>query len=163
MAAVETVEDPRGERGAEVLVERRHGTWLDAALPPGAHRVLGAVAHRFDERRELAEVVGAVRVAHHDVLAANVGDGVDVGAAQPAAGGVQDPGSALQGQLWCCVVGAVNDQDLAAHARIAQPLVAPGDEVLDGDLLVDGRHEDRDLGLGLVVLRHQQRDLGVGR
>ena len=42
-----------------------------------------------------------------------------------------------------------------------EALVAPRDELGDRDLLVEGRHHDGDLGIGLVVVRHEQHDIGI--
>ena len=51
-------------RRAEVAVQRRHRPRLDVAAEARAHDELGAAAELLDERRQLAEVVGAVAVAH---------------------------------------------------------------------------------------------------
>jgi hypothetical protein len=99
MAAVETVEDPRGGGRAEIAMQSRHRSRLDRALPARAHRVLGAAAHGVDEWGELAEVVGAVGVAHDHVLAAHIRQCVDVGPAESSPGGLEDTCPALEGKL----------------------------------------------------------------
>ena len=53
----------------------------------------------------------------------------------------------------CPVARAVDDEDLADDARLLEALLAPVDEVADGQLLVGRRNDDRELGLGDVVLR----------
>src|SRR5262249_33532034 len=48
------------------------------------------------------------------------------------------------GDLGGAVGRGVDDQDLAAHARLRESLLAPVDELADRDLLVEARHDDRD-------------------
>src|ERR1017187_7988521 len=72
---------------AEVAMQCRHRLWFDVAAESRAHDVLGPLAKLLDKRFDFAEVVGAIRVSHDDVLAADVRDGVDIGPAQAALGG----------------------------------------------------------------------------
>ena len=69
VAREEPVEDPRRDRRPEVAVQRRHRAGLDGAPQARAHDELVALAELLDERLELAEVVGAVGVAHDHVTA----------------------------------------------------------------------------------------------
>ncbi len=137
-------------------MEERHRARLDRAPPARAHHELVALAEALDERAELPEVVGAVRIAHQDVAAADVGHGVDVRAPEPAARRLQDAGSVRERDLCGASVGAVDDQDLAVHPRLLQALLAPVDELADRQLLVERRDHDRELGLVDVVLGNEQ-------
>ena len=83
-------------------MQRRHRARLDVAAEPRAHDELGAGAELLHERRQLAEVVGAVAVAHQDVLAADVRQRVDVGAPEAALRRAQHARAARQRQLGRC-------------------------------------------------------------
>ena len=158
-----TVEDPRGEGRTEVSVQRRHRARFDVALEPRAHDVLVAGPELLDERRELPEVVRAVGVSHHHIVATNEREGVDVGAPEPALGRAQHPRPARQGALRRFVRAAVDDQDLAAHAGVGQALLAPPHELIDRDLLVERRDDDRQLGIADVIVWDQQLNFGRPR
>jgi hypothetical protein len=156
VTAVQTVQDPgRGWR-AEVPMQSGHRSWLDRTLPARAHRVLGAAAHRVDEGRELAEVVGAVGVTHDHVLAAHVRQGVEVGAAESALGGLEDTRPASQSELGCAVRRTVDNEHLAHGAGSTQPFVAPSDEFRDGEFFVHRRDKDGHLGRLDVVCRYRE-------
>ena len=67
---VEEIEEARQERVADVPVEPRHRSRMDA-VHPVAHDEVGTPVELGDEARDLGEVVGQVRVRHHDVVAAS--------------------------------------------------------------------------------------------
>src|SRR6516164_6956623 len=98
-ASEKDVQRPGRDRGAEVLVEPGHRPGLDRTAIPGAHRVLVAFPQRLDEQADSPEVVGAVRVPHDHVAAADVWQGVDVGATESTPWGAQDAGTTLERDL----------------------------------------------------------------
>ena len=140
-------------------MQRRHGAGRDRALEARAHDELGAGAERLDERPDLAEIVGAVGVAHDDEAAADERDRVDVGAAEAAPRHLEHAGAARLGDLGGAVGRAVDDQDLDPRAARRDALPAPVDEAADGDLLVERRDQDGDLGIGHVVRRGEEADV----
>src|SRR5450759_1876538 len=156
VTAVHDVEDPCRNRGAEVAVQRRHRPRLDASLPSRPHHELIAFTKLLQERGQLPEVVGAVGVAHEDVLAANERERVDVGSAKPTARSPQHARSVLEGDLSGPIAPAVDDHDLAGDSRAGQTLPAPLDEVTNHGLFIESRDDDGDLGLGHIVIRQQQ-------
>ena len=68
-----------------------------------------------------------------------------------------------QRQLGGAVGGAVDDENLADRAGVLEALATPGHEVGDGELLVDRRDHDGDLGILDVVRGAQQLHIGVFR
>ncbi len=159
--AEDDVQDRGRHRRSEVAVERRHRPRLDEAGETRAHDELGAPPELLDERPKLAEVVGAVGVAHDHIAAADEGERIDVGAPEAPLGRAQHARAAGQRQLGRAVAAAVDDQDLPDHAGLLHPLVAPGDEVGDGQLFVQRRDDDRQLRLRDVVGREQELDVGI--
>ena len=151
LAAEDDVQDPRRDRRAEVAVQRRHRAGLDVAAEARAHDELVAVAELLDERRELAEVVRAVAVAHDDVLAADVRERVDVRPTEAALRRRSTRAPRGERDLGRAIRRAVDDQDLADHAGLREALLAPVDEVADRELLVERRDDDRDLGVRDVI------------
>jgi hypothetical protein len=160
-AAVEEVQDPRRHGRAEVLVEPGHGSGLDRARPARPHHELVAGAELLHEGTEEAEVVRAVGVSHEEVLAADVRKRVDVRASEASSRRLQDARPVLERDLGRAIRRAVDDDDLADHARRVETLVAPVDELPDGHLLVEGGDHDRELGLDGVRARYEQPDLGI--
>ena len=60
-------------------------------------------------------------------------------------------------------VDDVDDEHLAHHARLLHPFETPVDEVADGELLVQRRDDDGELGIGDVVRRDLEAKRGIGR
>ena len=81
----------------------------------------------------------------------------------PRSGRAQHPCTTRERQLRCAVGGAVDDDDLADDARLAQTLVTPVEELSDRDLFVESRHHDRHERVGDVSVGHEERHVGVDR
>ena len=162
-ASVDSVQSPRRERCAEVAVRPRHCTLFDLASESRTHDHLISRSERLDERSQQAKVVGAVRVAHHDVATADVRDRVDVGPPETASRGPQALAPAARARAGGVVGRRVDDDDLSGRSSRREPLVTPADELGDRDLLVDGGDEDRHLRIRGVPLGNEQLDLGVHR
>ena len=161
VARVENVQDPGRDWRPQIAVQRWHRTGLDVAAEPRAHHELEPRAELLDECDQLAEVVRAVRVAHEHVLAADVRQGIDVGAAQAALGRLEHARAARQRDLPGPVVAAVDDQHLTCDSGLGEARLAPVDEIPDRQLLVQGRDDDRNLRTLDVPIRNQKPDLGI--
>src|ERR1700722_5690980 len=65
----------RGEHGvADVTVQRRHRSRLDAAKEPVAHHEFVALPELLDKATQVREVVAVVGITHDDVTAARRGN-----------------------------------------------------------------------------------------
>ena len=118
---------------------------------------------RLDERRELAEVVRAVRVAHQDVAPADVREGVDVRAPEPAPRRLQHARAVLRARSRRSRRVELSTIRISpATPAVCQALLAPVDELADGELLVERRDDDRELGLVDVVVGHEEPNVRVG-
>ena len=99
---IHDVQDPGRQRRSEIAVQRRHRAVFDGALEPGAHDELVARPEFLDERADLAEIIGAVRVAHQDVLPPDERDRVDIGPAETALRRLQNPARRARRRLRRC-------------------------------------------------------------
>ena len=68
----EQVQDPRQDRVPDPAVQPRHGAFVDPASVAGAEHEVLPVVELLQERVQVAEVIGAVGVAHEDVVAAGL-------------------------------------------------------------------------------------------
>ena len=86
--AEEEVQHPREDRVADEAVQERHRVAVDRPLEARADHEVVARLELVDERRELLQRIRLVGVAHHDVLAARLGEAREVRApvAAPALG-----------------------------------------------------------------------------
>ncbi len=107
------------------------------------------------------EVVGAVGIAHQNVLAANVRNGVDVGAPQAALRRLQYTGSAPKSALGRAVGPTVHNEDLAANIRGREALPAPAHELGDVQLFVQCRDHNGNFRVCHVIRRDVQINLAV--
>src|SRR4029453_6404936 len=89
-ASVDAVEDPGGDGRSDVSVQGRHRAGLDRARPARPHDELVALPEGPHEGAELAEVIGAVGVAHDHVAPADVWQRIDVCPAETAPWGLED-------------------------------------------------------------------------
>ena len=142
-------------------MQEGHRALLDRAAPARSHHVLVALAELLHERRELAEVVRAVCVAHEDVAPAHVRESVEVRASETSPRRLQHARAVRQRDLRGSVVRAVHDEHLTHDACGFEALATPVDELADGDLLVEGGNDDRELGFGDVVRGHEEPNVWV--
>ena len=138
--------DPRQDRVAQIPVQERHGTGSDAALEPVAHDHVVALAQLVDERAEVGQVVGVVRVGHDDVPPAGRLDAGHQCAAVAADRGGHHAGPVLLGDALRTVGRpVVADQDLAVDAEVVQALAGLLDAHGERLRLVETRQDDADL------------------
>ena len=83
--AEEEVEHPREDRISDEAVEERHRVPVDRPLEAGADDEIVACLEAVDERSELLERIRLVGIAHHDVVAARLGQPGEVRAAVASA------------------------------------------------------------------------------
>ena len=111
----------RQDRVADPAVLPRHGTRQDrpaARRQAAAHDQIRATTQRRQEQRQLAEIVGAVGVAHQDEPAARRGDAAGQRVAVAALGDLDHPRPGGQRPRLRAVGAAiVGDQHLAHDAR----------------------------------------------
>src|ERR1043166_7466624 len=100
VAAVNPVEDPIGEWCAEVTVQFRHRTFLDAASKTAAHDELRSFAKFLYEGTNLAEVIRQIGVAHQYPFSPNVRNRVDVCAADSPSGNAEDLTTIFEHDVW---------------------------------------------------------------
>src|SRR4051794_15822387 len=119
-----------------------HGALLDAATKPAAHYELRAFAKRLHERRELAEVISQIGVAHDNPPAADVVARIDIGAAESSSRRPQHFAAVGENYLGSSVGRAIDDENLAGYFSAGQPFLTPIHKLADGDLFVQGRDDD---------------------
>src|SRR5262249_19644783 len=116
------------------------------AAEPVPEDVVVPLLELGDEPVELAEVVGAVRVAHDDEPAAGRAEPHQVGVAVAARGLLYDPRTGGDGLLDRAVRRAVVGHDhLAAEAGAPDALEGPAHTRAHAALLVEARHDDTDV------------------
>ena len=162
LGAVDQVKQEGGQRGAEIAVQGRHGTGLHRTPEARSHDVFIAFAEAFKERCDLAEVIGAIGVAHDHVTAPDDAQSVLIGPAQSPGGRLEDARALVERDLRGAVGGAVDDQDLGSGAGLFDAFHAPVDEFADHRFLVHRRDDDRNFGFGNIVGRNKELSLGVG-
>ena len=140
--SVNQIENPGGQRGAEIAVQRRHGAGLDVACKSAAHDKIVTLFELLHEGLEQSEVVSQVAVAHNQILAANVWHSVNISPAQASLWNAQNAGPVRLGNFGRAIGGAVDNQNLAAHAGITQALVAPLHKFADTDLFIQAWNHD---------------------
>src|SRR5262249_23678628 len=122
-----------------------------AAQEAVAHHQVVALAQPDEEVVEVGEIVAVVAIAHDDVAPARCADSGEQRAAV-AAGGDVDYTRAPTARDLLRAIGAavVGDDDLAVDARIAQIPFGLLDAGSQRFRLVEARHQDRQLGHGLL-------------
>src|SRR5215472_10200759 len=102
---------------AQVAMQRRHSTTLDAALETVTHDQVRAGAQSMEEGQQACEIVAIVSVAHDHVAAARGQDAAHQGASVPAFGHFDHAGaSGLGEQLAPVRAAVVGHENLAVDA-----------------------------------------------
>src|SRR2546423_1563481 len=91
MTTIHEIQNPRGNRRSKVTMKRRHRARFDASLIARSHDEFRAFPEFLNERRDLTKVVSAIAVAHDHIFAADIIQGIDVGAAQASLGSLENP------------------------------------------------------------------------
>src|SRR5688500_5867273 len=160
---VEDVQYLVRERRTEVSVARWHRAVFDRSLEARTHDELVSLAPSRYEGSELTEVVCEVSVTHDDELPAHEWNRVEVRSTETTFGDLQHASAGSERQVWSFIRGTVDNKDLPLHARLGESLSAPMHELRDGDLFVECRNYDRNLGLGDIVMGNAEPDISKRR
>ena len=160
-ARVEEIEQPRGNRRSEILVEWRHGTGLDITAKTRPHHVFVSASKAFDKCFEIAKVVRAIRVTHKDVFATDVRKRIDVCASKAAPGTLEHTSTPGKSDFGRFVRGAVDDQHLAPDVCLSEAFHAPVHKHRDCDLLIKSGNNDRKLRVLDIVFRNSQQQVRI--
>ncbi len=143
--AEEEADDEVDDRAADVPMRPGHGPVCDSAREPVPHDHVGATVEGRHQARQVTEVVGVVRVAHDDVVAAGLLESAQIGLAVAATPLVDDARARGGRDLRRPVRRPVVDDDNFTRGPAAlQPLDGFLDADADGGLLVQARHDDGD-------------------
>lgn len=155
-SAVEDVQELRQQWIPDVFVQRRHRPGENLALQSRPHGHVGvAGANHVQQLGKLLEVVGAVGVAHGDVVAADALEGVQIRVAVALAVGLDDDGTIFRRNLGRAVGRAVRDDDLAVNLHVFEGGFDPLDTLGDATFFVEGGHHDREGGCDITVCGQQ--------
>ena len=141
--AEEYVEDPGECRVAEISVERGDLRIAAAEVAAAGDELLAAL-EGADELGDHREVVGIVRVAHHEIAAARAGEALEIGVPVAAERLVHDPSAHPLGDRDRGIGRAVvAHDDLAVYAGRGEGGPDLLDAGADGLFLVEDWHHDR--------------------
>ncbi len=141
----EQLQQERDRGRAHVAVAPRHGARRDAPGEAVADRHVVTLGQRLEQAAEVAEVVGIVAVAHHEPVAARLGESAAQRRSVASPGLVHDARPRRRGDVGRAVDRpVVNDHHLARGAGPFQPVLRLPDAHADRLLLVQARHDDGD-------------------
>ena len=81
-------------------MQGRHCAVFNVALKARSHDELVALPELFEKRRNFTKIVGQVGISEQHIFSSDERNSVDVGAAEPALGRLQNPRPASDGLLW---------------------------------------------------------------
>jgi len=148
---------PRQHRIAEIAVQVRHGTRIDAAQEAVAHHEVQAAAQRSDEGFEARPVVRVVGIGEHHVAAPSRADaGHERGPVAPDRL-VHDPRAQRLRDLHRGVRRAVvGHDDFPVHAHAPHGFLGLANAGAQRPLLVEVRHDGGNFGTGKAVEVHDR-------
>ncbi len=143
------------DRVAEIPVQEGHRAALNAPEEPVAHHQVVAGAKPVDVWLQAREVVASIRVAHDYVRAACGADAVHQRGSVSLGGDLYDSRVVVLGNA-NRLVGAsvVGDQNFAIDVGPGKEAARLIDTIGERLLLVETRHEDRQLNAHLCLLKH---------
>jgi len=120
----------------------RHGSWSDTAEEPVSHHQVVALAQARKEWHQVAEVIAAVSIAHHQVAPSGRGKPATQGATVATIPDLDHASASCSRQLAGAVGAAVvGDQDLSCNTVTLQRGDCLSDAARHGFHLVEARDD----------------------